>query len=307
MDNTTLQNLLKRLCKVMWESNVTDPLTYVTQIAYLLFLKMLEEMDSEQNGDGGANKREIFAASKLNGDTVDFTKLRWSVLTSNPDNEKMLATLRELLPKLASHPALSPGARAIFDDARIVIPEGATLRRAVDLISPIHLLSEDADVKGDLFETLSSDLGQQKRSAQFRTPRHLIRVIVEMVNPTIGGTVCDSACGTGGFLIAAYEQMLLANTSPEFIREVAAPGGQVVRRGIGDKLSPRQWDFLQIAHDRHERAAPWLRPLAHRSARLHRWRRGSLGRSAVRFHPRKPTVFWRGAITQALIARRERR
>jgi type I restriction enzyme M protein len=245
MDNTTLQNLLKRLCKVMWESNVTDPLTYVTQIAYLLFLKMLEEMDSEQNGDGGANKREIFAASKLNGDTVDFTKLRWSVLTSNPDNEKMLATLRELLPKLASHPALSPGARAIFDDARIVIPEGATLRRAVDLISPIHLLSEDADVKGDLFETLSSDLGQQKRSAQFRTPRHLIRVIVEMVNPTIGGTVCDSACGTGGFLIAAYEQMLLANTSPEFIREVAAPGGQVVRRGIGDKLSPRQWDFLQ--------------------------------------------------------------
>jgi len=245
MDNTSLQNLLKRLCKVMWESNVTDPLTYVTQIAYLLFLKMLEEMDAEQNGSGGAKKREIFATVKVNGDAVDFTKLRWSVLTSNPDNEKMLATLRDLLPKLAFHPALSPGARAIFDDARIVIPDGATLRRSVDLISPIHLLSEDADVKGDLFETLSSDLGQQKRSAQFRTPRHLIRVIVEMVNPTIGGTVCDSACGTGGFLIAAYEHILLANTSPEFIREVVTPGGLMVKRGIGDRLSPSQWDFLQ--------------------------------------------------------------
>jgi type I restriction enzyme M protein len=245
MDNTSLQNLLKRLCNVMWESNVTDPLTYVTQIAYLLFLKMLEEMDAEQNGNGGPKKREIFATVKLNGDSVDFAKLRWSVLTSNPDNEKMLATLRDLLPWLAFHPALSPGARAIFDDARIVIPDGATLRRAVDLISPIHLLSEDADVKGDLFETLSSDLGQQKRSAQFRTPRHLIRVIVEMVNPEIGRTVCDSACGTGGLLIAAYEHILLANTSPEFIREVAAPGGLTVRRGIGDKLSPSQWDFLQ--------------------------------------------------------------
>lgn len=245
MDNTSLQNLLKRLCKVMWESNVTDPLTYVTQIAYLLFLKMVEEMDAEQNGSGGQKKREIFATVKLNGDSVDFDKLRWSVLTSNPDNEKMLATLRDLLPKLAFHPALSPGARAIFDDARIVIPDGATLRRAVDLISPIHLLSEDADVKGDLFETLSSDLGQQKRSAQFRTPRHLIRVIVEMVNPEIGRTVCDSACGTGGFLIAAYEHILLANTSPEFVREVAAPGGLTVKRGIGDKLSPSQWDFLQ--------------------------------------------------------------
>lgn len=243
MDNTSLQNLLKRLCKVMWESNVTDPLTYVTQIAYLLFLKMLEEMDAEEQS--GPKKQAIFATVTLNGEKVDFARLRWSVLTSNPDNEKMLATLRDVLPKLAFHPALSPGAKAIFDDARIVIPDGATLRRAVDFISPIHLLSEDADVKGDLFETLSSDLGQQKRSAQFRTPRHLIRVIVEMVNPTIGGTVCDSACGTGGFLIAAYEHILLANTSQEFVREVAAPGGLTVKRGIGDKFSPKQWDFLQ--------------------------------------------------------------
>jgi len=209
MDTTSLQNLLKRLCKVMWESNVTDPLTYVTQIAYLLFLKMLEEMDAEQK-DNGHKRRELFTKTQINGEQVDFGLLRWSVLTSDPDNERMLRTLRDLLPKLAFHPQLSPGARAIFEDARIVIPDGATLRRAVDLISPLHLLSEDADIKGDLFETLSSDLGQQKRSAQFRTPRHLIRVIVEMVNPTIGGTVCDSACGTGGFLIAAYEHILLA-------------------------------------------------------------------------------------------------
>lgn len=244
MDNTSLQNLLKRLCKVMWESNVTDPLTYVTQIAYLLFLKMLEEMDVEHIGNG-QQRRELFGRTRLNGEEVDFSKLRWSLLTSDPDNERMLRTLRDLLPKLAFHPALSPGARAIFDDARIVIPDGGTLRRAADLIAPLHLLSEDADVKGDLFETLSSDLGQQKRSAQFRTPRHLIRVIVEMVNPTIGGTVCDSACGTGGFLIAAYEHILLANTSPEFVREVATPGGLMVKRGIGDKLSPSQWEFLQ--------------------------------------------------------------
>jgi type I restriction enzyme M protein len=176
---------------------------------------------------------------------VDFARLRWSVLTSNPDNEKMLATLRDLLPKLAFHPALSPGARAIFDDARIVIPDGATLRRAVDLISPIHLLSEDADVKGDLFETLSSDLAAKTREPWRHVPRHLIRVIVEMVNPEISRTVCDSACGTGGFLIAACEHILLANTSPDFIREVAAPGGLTVRRGSGDKLSPSQWDFLQ--------------------------------------------------------------
>lgn len=242
MDNTALQNVLKRLCKVMWEANVTDPLTYVTQIAYLLFLKMLEEMDAEQ---AGPKRRSLFVTVKLEGEAVDFGKLRWSTLTSVPDNERMLRTLRDLLPQFALHPALSPGARAIFDDARIMIPDGATLRRAVDIISPIHLMSEDADVKGDLFETLSADLGQQKKSAQFRTPRHLIRVIVEMVNPTIGGTVCDSACGTGGFLIAAWEHILLANTAPEFVREVTSSYGATIQRGVGDKLKPSQWEFLQ--------------------------------------------------------------
>jgi type I restriction enzyme M protein len=228
----------------MWESNVSDPLTYVTQIAYLLFLKMLEEMEAEQTG-ADSRKRQIFAKFIIDGEETDFGKLRWSILTSDPDNERMLRTLRDLLPRLGRHPSLSPAARSIFDDARIMIPDGATLRRAADLISPVHLISADADVKGDLFETLSSDLGQQKRSAQFRTPRHLIRVIVEMVNPTIGGTVCDSACGTGGFLIGAWEHILLANTSPEFIREVKSPWAQKIRRGVGDKLTPSQWEFLQ--------------------------------------------------------------
>ncbi|HEX8077613.1 MAG TPA: type I restriction-modification system subunit M N-terminal domain-containing protein, partial [Chthoniobacterales bacterium] len=197
MDNSSLRSFLNRLCKVVWEANVTDPLTYVTQLAYLLFLKMLEESDADRGGSGAGAR--VFVEVHLPGidkpdEKTDFTQLRWSVLTSDPDNERMLRTLRDLLPRLGHHPDLSPGARAIFEDARIVIPDGATLRRLADIISPVNLTSEDADVKGDLFEMLSSDLGQQKRSAQFRTPRHLIRVIVEMVNPEIGRTVCDSAC-----------------------------------------------------------------------------------------------------------------
>lgn len=285
MDSAALQNLLKRLCKVMWEANVTNPITYVTQISYLLFLKMLEEMDAEHaefgvppSGGGarlspaaaganakraaggdtraptepakagtpnGGKRKPIFTKVKIAGESVDFGKLRWSVLTSDPDNARMLETLRTLLPKLALHPALSPAARALFEDSAIVIPDGATLRKAVDTLKDVHLLSEDADVKGDLFEILVNDLGSQKRAAQFRTPRHLIRVIVEMVNPKIGETVCDSAGGTGGFAIAAFEHILLANTSPEFVREVVAPYGLPVKRGIGDRLKPSQWEFLQ--------------------------------------------------------------
>lgn len=245
MDSGELQNTLKRLCKVMWDANVTNPITYVTQISYLLFLKMLEEMDTEQKESGNGNYKTMFGKFKIGSREVNFEPLRWSVLTSNPDNERMLRILRDTLPQLAEHPLLSQGAKAIFANASVVVPTGATLRKAVDIISPISFQAEDADVKGDLFEILSSDLGSQKKAAQFRTPRHLIRIITEMVDPKIGETVCDPACGTGGFLIAAFEHISLANTSPDLIQEKVGPYGLSVRRGYGDKLTRKQWDFLQ--------------------------------------------------------------
>jgi len=136
MDSGQLQNTLKSLCKVMWDNNVTNPITYVTQISYLLFLKMLEEMDHEQQEARNGNYRTLFGTFKDGDEELDFDPLRWSVLTSNPDNEAMLRTLRDILPLLAKHPELSQGARAIFRNAAIVIPNGATLRRAVDIIAP---------------------------------------------------------------------------------------------------------------------------------------------------------------------------
>lgn len=229
----------------MWDNNVTNPITYVTQISYLLFLKMIEEMDHEQKEAGNGNHRSLFGRFESEGEELDFDPLRWSVLASDPDNERMLRTLRDTLPLLARHPKLSQGARAVFRNASVVIPSGAALRRSVDIIAPISFLGIDADVKGDLFEYLASELGGQKKAAQFRTPRHLIRVIVQMVDPKIGQTIADEACGSGGFLIAAYEHILLANTSPEFIREKIGPDGLPRRIGIGDRLSRARWDFLQ--------------------------------------------------------------
>lgn len=246
MDSAQIQNTLKALCKVMWDNNVTNPITYVTQISYLLFLKMLEEMDHEQTEAGNENHRSLFGKYKDGKETLDFNPLRWSILTSDPDNERMLRTLRDTLPQLARHPKLSQGTRAVFRNASVIIPSGAALRRAVDIIAPISFLGIDADVKGDLFEYLASELGGQKKAAQFRTPRHLIRIIVQMVDPQIGGTICDPACGSGGFLIAAYEYILLANTSPEFTQEKTGSDGLPRKIGIGDKLTRAQWDFLQI-------------------------------------------------------------
>ena len=162
MDRGELSNTLKRLCKVLWEANVTNPITYVTQISYLLFLKMLEEIDTEQKAVGNGNYKSLFGKHKVAGQQVNFEPLRWSVLTLNPDNEQMLRTLRDTLPLLAQHPQLSQAAKAVFQNAAVVIPNGAALRKAVDIIQPIQFVAEDADVKGDLFEILVSDLGSQK-------------------------------------------------------------------------------------------------------------------------------------------------
>jgi type I restriction enzyme M protein len=111
MDSGELQKTLKRLCNVLWEANVTNPITYVTQISYLLFLKMLEEMDTEQVTNENENYRTLFGKFELGNENqkeiVDFWVLRWSYLTSNPDNELMLRTLRDLLPRMAHHPGLS--------------------------------------------------------------------------------------------------------------------------------------------------------------------------------------------------------
>ena len=117
MDSAELQNTLKRLCKVMWEANVTNPITYVTQISYLLFLKMLEEMDVEQKENQNGNYKSLFGKFKVGKREIDFEPLRWSVLTSDPDNERMLRTLRDTLPLFAEHPHLSQGAKAIFENA----------------------------------------------------------------------------------------------------------------------------------------------------------------------------------------------
>lgn len=193
-----------------WAANVTNPITYVTQISYLLLLKMLEEWDAQAEQDArdlGQPHHSLFEG--------EFEGLRWSRFSSDPDNERMLRTVRDLLPRLAEHPKLSQGARQVFTGAALVIPDGASLRRMVDLISHVSFMAQDADVKGDLFEILVDDLDLQKRAAQFCTPRHLIRVITQRVVPKIGETMCDPAAETFGFGIAAYEFIRTANSSPD--------------------------------------------------------------------------------------------
>jgi type I restriction enzyme M protein len=102
----------------------------------------------------------------------------------------------------------------------------------------------EADSKGDLFEHVLRQIKQAGELGQFRTPRHIIRAIVELINPQIGETVYDPAAGTAGFLVAAYDHIRLANSSDQG-RHVDELDGKSIERGAGDRLNDRQWRTLR--------------------------------------------------------------
>ena len=128
--------------------------------------------------------------------------------------------------------------------ARLVIDEPTVLTQVVGLVNGLGLDRADADTKGDLFEHVLRQIKQAGELGQFRTPRHIIRAIVAMIDPRKGETVYDPAAGTAGFLVAAYDHIRLANSSPSGIDEVELDG-KPLRRGAGDRLSDREWDRLR--------------------------------------------------------------
>jgi type I restriction enzyme M protein len=124
--------------------------------------------------------------------------------------------------------------RALFIVDRI---ELATLRAVVQIVANMELAPHEGhDLKGDMYEYLLSKLSQSGTNGQFRTPRHIIDLIVALVNPQPGRRICDPACGTGGFLISAYTHILRQHTRP----------GDLARGTIdGSQLKPKQWEFLE--------------------------------------------------------------
>jgi type I restriction enzyme M protein len=240
--NNYIYSLIDRLCDKLWAAGVTNPISYVEQISYLFFLKMLDETDAENERDARLSKRPfklIFTGEK--------EKFRWSKWQHITDTKVLYKFVRDEVFDFMKNLRGREEIRKVFEDAQLQIPDGHTLRDCIDLFREFNLLDLDIDVKGNLYENLLRRVGTQAQAGQFLTPRHLIRAIVKMVEPQIGQTVFDPAFGTGGFLISAYEYIKLTNSDKESTYEKPNGNGQVVKRGYGDKLTKDQWHFLK--HD----------------------------------------------------------
>jgi type I restriction enzyme M protein len=216
-------------------------------MAFLFFFYLVEGLD-EDNKDIARGKkveyRSMFGGewtlvNPLNASAQGMTKvpadrLRWSVWSKMTGDglvrwvrDEVFAFYREVAEQTSTN---------FLRDARLVIDEPTVLSQVVNLIDNLHLDEADGDTKGDLFEHVLKQVKQAGELGQFRTPRHIIRAIVSMIDPKVGETIYDPAAGTAGFLVAAYDHIRLANSTAAGIRE-AELDGKIVRRGFGDKLS----------------------------------------------------------------------
>jgi len=226
---------ITRLNDYLWGAGLKDPVSRIQQMSFLFFLKMLEEQDNALEKEAKLTQRtykSIFAGEN--------EKYRWSEWVHKSGKELFNFVRDEVFPFMENLSNGRENIRRMFYGAKFLIPDEVTLKRALDIIDEINLSQLDADVKGDLYEELLNQIEAAGELGQFLTPRHIIRYIVQLVNPKIGETVFDPACGSGGFLLSAYEWIKLQNSDPKLIEEYNG-----VKRGPGDRLNKNQWKFLQ--------------------------------------------------------------
>lgn len=240
-----LKSKIDSLWDKFWSGGIANPLTAVEQISYLLFMRRLDAMDQKRKEDAEWLKQKYHSF-------FPNQELRWSYFRHLP-GEEMLSHVRDkVFPFIKSLGKEDQPFARYMQDAVFIIPKASLLVEAVAIIDEIfdELEREQKegrqnfqDTQGDLYEYLLSEISTAGKNGQFRTPRHIIQMICNLVNPRLGDKICDPACGTGGFLLGAYQHILTQHTSKE-LKKIDENGIEVGL--IGDRLTDeRQWNVLR--------------------------------------------------------------
>lgn len=195
-----IKNKVDKIWEIFWTGGITNPLTVIEQFTYLLFIKALDDRqtDLEKNASFlGINPKMIFKE--------DQQELRWSNFKQLEASQMFNIVQEKVFPFIKNlHDDKDSAFSRYMDDAIFLIPTPQLLEK---LVSNIDTLPMDGDVKGDLYEYLLSKLSTSGTNGQFRTPRHIIKMMVELVKPTPTDIIADPAAGTAGFLVAVGEYL----------------------------------------------------------------------------------------------------
>jgi len=196
-----LKSKIDRLWDAFWSGGISNPLEVIEQITYLMFLRRLEDVQTAKERKasrvGGAPESPIY--------TEDTDVLRWARLKELSPDAMFTMMGDGVFPWLRRLGGDDSTYAHHMKDARFTIPTANLLTKAVDLLDDIPL--GEGDTKGDLYEYMLSKIATAGQNGQFRTPRHIIQLMVEMMKPDTRDEVCDPACGTAGFLVAVAEYM----------------------------------------------------------------------------------------------------
>lgn len=205
MLHSELKSKIRKLWDKFWSGGISNPLQAIEQISYLIFMKKLEDKDTldEQNAAlKGIAFKSVFTGHK---------SCRWSEWSEMP-SDQILAHVRDVVfPFMRNLGGEKSHYATYMKEATFSLPTASLLIEAVNIINDLHIKEQNQDTQGDIYEYLLSELTTAGKNGQFRTPRHVIKMMVEIANPEIGHRILDPACGTAGFLVQAYEHILHTN------------------------------------------------------------------------------------------------
>lgn len=198
-----LKNRIDGMWDIFWSSGMTNPLTVIEQVTYLMFIKILD--DNELRKESNAALFDIPVADPVFD--ADHQNCRWNVFR-NYEPQAMLDNMNQnVFPFIKNnlHAGKDTAFARYMKDALFLIPQPRTLVKVVDMLDELDL--NNKDIMGDVYEYLLSKIAQSGQNGQFRTPRHIINMMVQLMNPTLEDAVCDPAMGSAGFICAAAQHI----------------------------------------------------------------------------------------------------
>lgn len=229
-----LKRRIDALWTEFWQGGITNPLTVIEQITFLMYARLLDINETRDENRAKRTRKPFQHRFK-----DDEQHLRWQNVRHTPA-EKIIPLVRdEVFPHFKSTVASGTAFAEFMKDAQLMIQKPSLLVKAINMIHELPLT--EGDTKGDLYEYLLSKLTTAGINGQFRTPRHIIRLMVDMLEPKPTDTVGDPACGTGGFLVSVMQYLLETYTSPEaIIEEIDQETGTTEKIYTGDLLEDQR-------------------------------------------------------------------
>jgi len=213
-----LKSKVDRIWDTMWSGGISNPLSVIEQLTYLLFIKRLDELHTLKELKAARTGKPMDAPVFGKGQD----HLRWSRFKETAP-EKMFETVRDQVFPFMKGLGARDGEDSTYShhmkDALFMMPTPRVLASVVDQLDGIAM--DDTDTKGDLYEYMLGKIASAGQNGQFRTPRHIIKLMVDMCAPTPKDVICDPACGTAGFLIAASEHLRKQHSDAIYKNETA--------------------------------------------------------------------------------------